>query len=67
MNEFAMDIEFKLGVPLIMLDIIKNFTGQNLAAELREEMKPKRPVVRMNPDDDHFQILKSDYVEEYQD
>lgn len=54
MNEFAMDIEFKLGVPLIVLDIIKNLTGQNIAAQVKEEMKPKRPVIRMDPDDQGF-------------
>ena len=67
MDEFSIDIEFKYGVPMIILDVIQAFTGFTINENLQRELSPPRIIERMNPDDDNFINYKSSLIEEFPD
>ena len=67
MDEFSIDIEFKYGVPMIILDVIKSLTGFSLNDDLQRELSPPRIIERMNPEDDAFVNYKATLIEDFPD
>lgn len=67
MEEFVCDIEFKYGVPMIILDLIHVFTGYDIVQAIRDEFEPTKHIERMNTEDDKFCALKNTIPDEYQD
>lgn len=67
MDEFSIDIEFKYGVPMIILDVIQSLTGFTLNEELQRELSPPRIIERMNPEDDAFINYKATLIEDFPD
>ncbi len=67
MDEFSIDIEFKYGVPMIILDVIKSLTGFSLNDDLQREISPPRIIERMNPEDDAFVNYKATLIEDFPD
>jgi len=67
MDEFSIDIEFKYGVPMIILDVIKSLTGFSLNDDLHREISPPRIIERMNPEDDAFVNYKATLIEDFPD
>lgn len=59
MEEFVMDVEFKFGFPMLILDIIQAFTGYDIIQLIRNEYEPKRPIQRLEPDNKDFENFKS--------
>lgn len=64
MDEFSLDVEFKYGVPIMILDVIQAFTGHDLHQEIRREVSPTRLVERMNPDNEQFVNYKMNLTDE---
>lgn len=54
MDEFAMEIDFKYGVPMIILDFIYAVTGYNIVEQIDKELNTSKYCDRMNPDNDAF-------------
>ena len=46
MDEFALDIDFKFGIPLIILDMIYALTGYDIFAEIKKSLFPGIPGFR---------------------
>ncbi len=67
MDEFSIDIEFKYGVPMIILDVIKSLTGFSLNDDLQRELSPPRIIERMNPENDAFVNYKATLIEDFPD
>jgi len=67
MDEFAIDVEFKYGLPLLILDVIEAFTGKDLSQEIKREVSPARIISRMNPDDETFMNFKMNLTDDAQD
>ena len=67
MDEFAIDINFKYGVPVIILDIIAALTGYDILSEVRKFITPPKYIERMNPDDERYRTYLDSINEEYHD
>ena len=67
MDEFSCDIEFKFGVPLIILDLIYALTGYEIIEDIRKYVIPPKNIERLNPDSVGFSNDKNGIVEEYHD
>lgn len=67
MEEFSVDIEFKFGVPMIILDLIHALTGYDIISEAKKIFEPKDIIHRMNPDREQFQNAKQMIVDDFQD
>ena len=55
MDEFSVDIEFKYGVPMIILDVINAFTGFDIIEIIKESQDVRDTsdqIERMNPEDE---------------
>lgn len=55
MDEFSVDIEFKYGVPMIILDVINAFTGFDIIEIIKENQDVRDTsdqIERMNPEDE---------------
>ena len=44
MDEFSCDIDFKFGVPLIVLDLIQALTGYQIIDEIKKWVEPHRNI-----------------------
>ena len=67
MDEFSCDIEFKFGVPLIILDLIYALTGYEIVEDIRKHVDPPKNIERLNPDAIAYLNDKNGIVEEYHD
>lgn len=65
MEEFVCDIEFKYGIPMIILDLIETFTGYDIVSIIKNEFEPTKNIERMNTEDDKFCALKNTIPDEY--
>jgi hypothetical protein len=54
MDEFVVDVNFKYGIPLLMLDIINALTGFDIITQIKQEFEPKHAVLRLNADNEEF-------------
>ena len=50
MDEYSLEVEFKYGVPMIILDVIHALTGFDIINHIREDIDPSSKIDRMNPD-----------------
>lgn len=64
MEEFCLDIEFKFGVPILILDIIQAFTGYDLLADIKAEVSPPQLIERINPDDEQLVNYKATLIDD---
>ena len=67
MDEFSCDIEFKFGVPLMILELIHALTGYEIIDDIRKHVIPPKNIERMNPDCMAFLNDKNGIDEEYHD
>ena len=67
MEEFCCDIDFKYGIPLIVLDLINALTGYEIIEEIKKQIVPPKHIERLNPDGAEFQNDKLGIDEDYQD
>ena len=65
MEEFAVDIEFKFGVPMIILDLIHALTGYDIISQVKKEFESKGHIQRMNPDNEQFQTAKQNIIDDF--
>lgn len=65
MDEFVLDIEFKFGIPLVILDIIYALTGYDIMGEIRKFVIPPSNIERLNPDSQDLHMAKQDIDDEY--
>jgi len=65
MEEFACDVDFKFGVPLIILDMIYALTGHEVIGDIRKCVIPPSNIERLNPDCPDLGLHKADIDEEY--
>lgn len=65
MDEFVIDVEFKYGFPLLILDIIGSLTGYDLIKRVKDEFEPKKPILRLNPENKLFEHLKHQIPDEF--
>lgn len=54
MDEFTLDVDFKNGLPMLILDLISAFTGYTTHQILQEKPVTERIIMRLNPEDEHF-------------
>lgn len=66
MDEFCLELDFKYGVPVMIMDVIQAFTGYNHFHEIDREVSPPRLIERMNPDDENFINYKQDNLTDEQ-
>jgi hypothetical protein len=64
MDEYAVDINFKYGIPMIILDLIYALTGYDIISVVKKEFDNKGFIQRMNPDLEEFQVYQSNILEE---
>jgi hypothetical protein len=64
MDEYAVDINFKYGIPMIILDLIYALTGYDIISVVKKEFDNKGFIQRMNPDLEEFQVYHSNILEE---
>ena len=64
MDEFVVDVNFKYGIPMLMLDVINALTGFDIITQIRDELEPKKVYQRLNPDNENFIMLKNKIPEE---
>lgn len=62
-----MDVEFTYGVPVIMLDIMKAFTGHDFLEDIQKAISPPQIIERLNPDKFEFAKYRDGLTEEMQD
>ena len=67
MDEFSMEVDFKYGVPMIILDFIYAVTGFDVVALINKETQQSPYYDRLNPDSDQFLNYKSTLPEDFQD
>jgi len=67
MDEFAVEINFKFGVPMIILDMINAFTGFDIISHIKRELIPNNYIERLNPDSEIFLNYKNQIVDDFQD
>ena len=65
MEEFAVDIDFKFGVPLIILDMLYALTGYDIISDIKKYVIPPTNIERLNPDCPNLSIHKADIDDEY--
>lgn len=65
MDEFVVDVEFKYGFPLLILDIIGSLTGYDIIKKVKDEFEPKKPILRLNPENKLFENLKQKIPDEF--
>ena len=66
-DEFSLEIDFKYGIPLVVLDFIYAMTGFDVIEEIKKELEPMKNIERLNPDDESFQNYKSNIIDDFQD
>ena len=54
MDEFAVDVDFKFGIPLVVLDFIYAMTGFNVIQEIKKELEPEKNIERLNTENEEF-------------
>jgi len=59
MDEFAVEINFKFGVPLIILDVIHALTGFDVISQIKKELIPNKYIQRLNPENEQFLNFKN--------
>jgi hypothetical protein len=64
-EEFVSDVEFKFGFPLLILDIVGYMTGYDLIKKVKNEFEPKKPILRLNPENKLFESIKQGIPDEY--
>lgn len=64
MDEFCVDVDFQLGVPMIILDIIHALTGHNFVQEVQSIAGGTETIVRQDPDSYELMRFKDNLVEE---
>ena len=67
MDEFAVEINFKYGIPMIILDLIHALTGYDIIGVVKKEFDNNGIIQRMNPDREEFQLYQSNIQDEMQD
>jgi len=68
LEEFVCDIEWKYGLPMIIMDIIQALTSFNIIDMIKKELEPHpHNIDRMNAEDETFLTLKNNIMEEHQD
>lgn len=67
MDEFVVDVNFKYGVPLLMLDIINALTGFDIISQIKLDFEPKHAIVRLNPENEEFTAFKNKIPDELHD
>lgn len=67
LEEFVCDIEWKYGLPMIILDIIQTLTGFNVIEMIKKELEPPHNIDRMNAEDEAFLTIKNNIIEEHHD
>ena len=67
MDEFVVDVNFKYGVPMLMLDIINALTGFDIISQLKDEFEPVKTIQRLNPENENFIVLKNKIPDEMQE
>ena len=67
MDEFAVDINFKYGIPMIILDLIYALTGYDIISVVKKDFDNKGFIQRMNPDLEEFQNYQNNILEEQQE
>lgn len=67
LEEFVCDIEWKYGLPMIIMDIIQSLTSFNVIDTIKKELEPPHNIDRMNAEDEAFLTLKNNIHEEHQD
>ena len=65
MDEYSLEVEFKYGVPMIILDVIHAFTGFNIINHIKEDIEPSTKIDRMNPDSFAYLNYKNTITEEF--
>ena len=50
MDEYSLEVKFKYGVPMIILDVIHALTGFDIIHRIKEDIEPSSKIDRMNPD-----------------
>lgn len=50
MDEYSLEVEFKYGVPMIILDVIHALTGFDIINHIKEDIEPSSKIDRMDPD-----------------
>ena len=41
LDEFSLDVDFKFGIPLVVMDVIYAMTGFNIIEDVKSEFEPK--------------------------
>ena len=59
MEEFSVEIDFRFGVPMIILDLIHGLTGHNIIDQVKNTLEPPQNIIRMNPDAENFMLMKN--------
>ena len=65
MDEYSLEVEFKYGVPMIILDVLHAFTGFNIINHIKEDIEPSSKIDRMNPDSFAYLNYKNTITEEF--
>ena len=65
MDEFAADIDFKFGLPIIILDLIYALTGYDIIGDIRKYVIPPSNIERLNPDSQALTDAKAEIDDEY--
>lgn len=66
-EEFCHEVNFKYGVPLIILDLIQALTGFDMISQVKKEIDNPGNIVRLNPDNEDYLLYKINILEEFQD
>lgn len=64
-DDFTNDVDFKYGIPMIILDIIYSLTGVNFVQQFEKEKDASKLIERCNTDSENFQNIKSHIPEEF--
>lgn len=64
MDEFSVDINFKYGIPMVMLDLIFALTGYDIVSVVKKEFDNQGLIQRMNPDREEFQFYQNNIIDE---
>ena len=65
LDDFVNHVEFKFGIPLIVLDYIDALTGSDFIQQLHERINPPRDVDRFDPANVVFAELKNQIDEDF--
>ena len=66
-EEFQSSIEFKYGIPMLVLDIAKTLTGYDFLGAYNKDREKFRLIERLSYDNENFHALKAKIPDEMQE